>query len=49
MTLYMFAARASTVQPPSPYPIFWNPDYSAPGFAAAGPGGAVPEGSGTAY
>ncbi len=27
-------------RPRAPFPIFWRPDYSAPGFAFAGLGGA---------
>ena len=32
--------RASSIKPHSPYPIFWKPDFSAPGVAFAGLGGA---------
>lgn len=31
---------ASSTKPHSPYPIFWKPDFSAPGFVLAGVGSA---------
>ena len=39
MHIYTTTARASTVKPRCPYPIFWKPDYSASGFAFTGLGG----------
>ncbi len=40
MDLYTLKAAASSTTPRDHYPIFWKPDYSAPGTALAGLGGA---------
>ncbi len=33
-------STAALEKPRCPYPIFWRPDFTAPGFAHAGLGGA---------
>ncbi len=38
MVLYTPTVSASSAKPRDPYPIFWKPDYHAPGFAFAGLG-----------
>ncbi len=37
---YTLKAAASSAEPHDPYPFFWKPDFTAPGFAFAGLGGA---------
>ena len=38
MALYTLKAAASSSTPRDPFPIFWKPDYKAPGCALAGVG-----------
>lgn len=38
MNLYTTKWRTSSTTPRDPYPIFWKPDYHAPGFAFSGLG-----------
>lgn len=40
MVSYTITAAASSFTPRDPYPIYWRPDFTAPGFAFAGLGGA---------
>ena len=40
MALYTLKAAASSTEPRDPYPIYWRPDFTAPGCAFAGLGGA---------